>query len=59
MMACAVITSLSQNGEDAGMGTLTALLPFIKGGHVAIDKFHEWLSSGPFVLIMRCHPDED
>lgn len=59
MMACAVLSSLSQSGEDAGMSTLTALLPFIKGVHVVIDRAREWLASGPFGLIMQCHPDED
>lgn len=59
MMACAVVSSLSQSGEDSGMGTLTALLPFIKGVHVVIDRAREWLASGPFGLIMQCHPDDD
>lgn len=59
MMACAVISSFSQPGENTGMGTLTALLPFIKGVHVVIDRSRDWLASGPFGLVMQCHLDDD
>lgn len=58
-MACAVASSLTQSGEDAGMSNLTALLTFIKGVHVVIDGARGWLASGPFGLIMQCHPDDD